>query len=140
MGLEGLALKIALRPKVVHRLPGRLRIHLNALRTVSSDHHFIGEIISSLLLVPDGIRSADPCFETGNILIQYDPEAITEPEVLDYFKSLLGLLIHNRKRLLEVPEDRAHEVAGRLREFLAGAIRKRPVFDKKLEIPEDVLA
>jgi copper chaperone CopZ len=63
-------------PQVIHRLPGRLRIHLPNWCGGNSD-----EVEARLRHVP-GVRSVEASSLTGNVLIIYDPRAAVEQELL----------------------------------------------------------
>ena len=139
LGLNQILLKFALRPRVVHRLPGRLRIHLPALERIPPDLNGFEALIGSLIEVPDGIKSVEPHLVTGNILIHYDPETIGEAEVFAYLKTLLRILRRHQDRLMKIPPERLPEVVEKLRGFLRESIRRRQQLDPDVEFPEDVL-
>ncbi|MBC7325865.1 MAG: cation-translocating P-type ATPase [Moorella sp. (in: Bacteria)] len=60
--------KNSLRPEVVHRLPGRLRLHLPGL---ARRKQLAGELASRLAALP-GIRRAVASPVSGRVLLQYD--------------------------------------------------------------------
>jgi hypothetical protein len=139
LGLNQILLKFALRPRVVHRLPGRLRVHLPALERIPPGVDGVEDLIGLLIEVPEGVNAVEPHRVTGNILIQYDPDTIGEAEVLEYLKTLLRVLRRHQERLMKIPPERLPEVVGRLRTFLRESIRRRQHLDPDLEFPKDVL-
>ena len=84
MNLRSGWLALQLRPRVIHRLPGRLRVHVPALRRVAVAFR---ELVDSLLVgfaLPEGLHSVEVSYATGNLLIRYGCERIGEKEVLDW--------------------------------------------------------
>lgn len=139
LGLNQILLKFALRPRVVHRLPGRLRVHLPALERIPPDLDGVEVLIGSLIGVPDGVKAVEPHLVTGNILIHFDPEAISEAEVLNYLKTLLRILRRHQDCLMRIPPERLPEVVGKVKGYLRESIRRRQQLDPDLEFPDDVL-
>ena len=129
-----------LRPRVLHRLPGRLRIHLPLLERLPSRNGGAVEFAARLLSVPKGIKEVTPCVLTGNVLIRYDAEHLTDGDVLRYLQAVTQLCVTNRDRLEALTADSLHEAEGRLCQWLNEKISYRLDLDGDMRIPSDVLA
>jgi len=133
-------LSMLIRPKVVHRLPGRLRIHLPILRRVAGQNAALCNALARLLCVPDGIEEATASVATGNVLIRYDADRLSEADIMRFLNGLTQLCIHNRERLQGVSPERLAEHLPDLEDLIRGALRKQLTVDAKVDIPEHVLA
>ena len=139
MDLVRLCMKVASRPRVIHRLPDRLRIHIPLLRRLDREHQGLANAVGTLLAAPDGIDRVTVSLDTGNALLSFDPQQVTEKEILDYLRSALEVFLRHRQRLAAVPAERLPEVIDKLKEVLRGAIRRRLHLTTDIEIGDDVL-
>lgn len=105
MGLGGFFLRIAAHPKVVHRLPGRLRIHVNALKHVPGDFHGLDALVPRLCGRLRGVREASLNFETGNVLIHFDPEMVDEETIVRFLERLVLFIWKHRDALASLAES-----------------------------------
>lgn len=140
MDLKGAALQLLLRPRVLHRLPGRLRVHLPLLSQIPADRPELLEMITTMVCIPDEILSAEATRETGNALIHYDPDRANEQDVMAFLTGLLKVWVRYRERLWNIPSERIPETTRELASVLRGGLRSRMSFDPGVEIPDDILA
>lgn len=82
MGLMDLLLKRELQARVVHRLPGRLRLHLPALKRLHSTQGDMTAILEEYVSLPEGIESVSVNSHSASLLISYDSEVLSEEDVL----------------------------------------------------------
>ena len=68
-----------LQPYVIHRLPGRIRLGVGAIRWVPE---LQGKLITSVGELK-GVRRVRVSPVTSNLLIHYDPERAAEQEIVD---------------------------------------------------------
>ena len=127
------------RPKVVHRLPGRLRVHVPFLQKLPSGHQERADRIAALLSVPDEIESASANLMTGNALIRFDAAKITENELLEYLRGMFEIFIRNRESFEGIAPDDDDRVFERLKSIIDGAVQPRLKVDRKLVLEKDVL-
>jgi len=78
--------KPLLHCEIVHALPGRIRISSRALGYLSAQ----AESIRSRLIEAPGVRSARVTCLTGNVLLGYDPDMLTQDDALDLVEQILG--------------------------------------------------
>ena len=127
-----------LRPRVVHGLPGRLRVHVPLVRRLSGEEADEVGAWSNLLAALDGIDSAELSPVTGNVLIQYDCDRVSEQEILAFIQGFSRLACRFRDRIAALPAYRRPIVLDRLREYVRDALRHKVVFDHEVELPADL--
>jgi hypothetical protein len=127
------------RPTVVHRLPGRLRIHIPALtRLANGQCSGLPGIWRELLGSLPGIQVTEVNLPTGNVLIRYDPARQSEAEVLAFLRAVHGALIVHWERLAATPAPEWPRVVKRLIRTLRKSTRHRLVLEEPVRIPDDV--
>jgi hypothetical protein len=140
VSLRDSTLSFLLRPRVVHELPGRLRIHLPLLDRLPSENGKTVDVVARLLSVPNGVEEVSPCLITGNVLIRYDSRRLAPQEVLLYLKAITRLIVHNRDRFETMTAEQFHECEDNLRGWLSGKLSYRLELDGNVRIPDHVLA
>jgi hypothetical protein len=140
MRIPGNPLALLLRPRVQHSLPGRLRVHMPLLQRLPQDKPELVAIIADILALPDGITTAEPAPETGNVLVHYDEALIREEDVLAYLRSVTHLAVSNQKRLLQASEADLERIHLKLTAWLRAQLAYRPELDGSARIPDDVMA
>lgn len=106
--LQDLLLRHELKPRVVHRLPGRLRLHLPALKRLASFNGDVTPTIEEYLILPEGIKSVSVNTRVGSMLICYQGEKLTESKVLEHVQSLSNRVqqMWSQLKHLDPAEDR----------------------------------
>jgi hypothetical protein len=140
MDLVRVCAQIAGRPRVVHRLPGRLRVRVPHLRRLSRKHQGVADAIGELLAVADGVDKVSASLDSGNMLVHYDPGRLGEKDILGYLRGVMEIFLRHRERFAAVPADRLPEVIGRLEPVLRAAVRPGLAIRTDVEIGDDVLA
>jgi hypothetical protein len=63
--------------KIVHQLPGRIKIHLPLIKGISVEKlKLLAERLFADFELPEGIKKVRPNPITGNVVIEYDPNKI----------------------------------------------------------------
>jgi hypothetical protein len=140
MGLMDLLANCVLRPKVVHRLPGRLRIHVPALEKIPVDRKDLIEFVEAAIEVPEQIQSVTTNAATGNVLITYDKTSTTEDAVVSFLEGIAKLLFKNRDLLEQASPEQTVGKKDRWVEFVQSAMRRPLEIDSDMKVPEDALA
>jgi hypothetical protein len=117
---------LLLRPRIVHRLPGRLRLYLPALKQINHVQQEWAFVWRDLT--------------TGSLLIRYHADQLTEAELLAFLQAVNRLALRYWDRLAATPAAKLPHVLRRLVRAIRAGTRHRLVFDDKFEIPEDVWA
>jgi len=136
--LTRLYMRWGLSPKVIHSLPGRVRIELPALRKIPADKRDLVERVVAELWVPDGIKSLDLSLITGSVVIRYDATEVSEQQVLETIRSLIGIMVRNWEHLVRIQPEELPEVIARLREFLATSNHDGRIVHAEVTIPNHV--
>ena len=69
--------------RVVHKLPGRVRIHFRALERLSSRWHRYSAPVAELVKIKQGIQNTNIQPATGNVLITYDADTLAEKDIFE---------------------------------------------------------
>ena len=90
--------------RIVHRLPGRIRIHIPVLEKLSEDWWIFLKPSTELIRMRKGINSAGIQPITGSLLIDYDPKEMDEAGILKWLETLVAAFLK-----LEIPSDPLNE-------------------------------
>ncbi len=86
-------LKCVGKIRIVHSLPGRVRVNINGVRQYPDlAQKFSGIFIQRLQKLP-GIETAELCLMTGNLLIRYDVAKTCEAEIMAWLDSAWNAFI-----------------------------------------------
>jgi len=129
-----------LRPRIIHRLPGRLRLHLPALERVNGSSAEWAFVWRDLFGNLAEIQEVQVNLATGNALIRYHADQLTEAELLAFMGAVNRLVLRYWDRLAATPAPELPEVLGRLIGAIRAGSRRRLALDDRLEISEDVWA
>jgi len=140
VSIKDRSIRYFLRSRIVHRLPGRLRIHLPLLKRLPRENSGAVAIVARLLSLPDGISEVAPCLETGNVVIRYNAALHTDDDVLRYLHALTQLCVTNRDLLESLSAEHLFECEERLCTWLKEKLAYRLELDGSMRIPDDVLA
>lgn len=70
--------------KVVHSLPGRLRLSVPGLNQVPEEFKKFEVNLTKLIKLAGGINEVEYSYLTHKVLLKYDPKKITEKEILSW--------------------------------------------------------
>lgn len=86
-------LKCVGKIRIVHSLPGRVRVNINGVRQYPDlAQKFSGIFMQRLQKLP-GIETAELCLMTGNLLIRYDVAKTCEAEIMAWLDSAWNAFI-----------------------------------------------
>ncbi len=139
MKMSNAVFRLIFKPRVLHRLPGRLRVHLPWLKKVTGNRSEIIDLLTALFTVPDQIREVSTDHVSGNILILYDAASVKEDEVLGYLSALFEVILRNRERLEAQPADRLYARRGQLVEFVKTSLDGSLGLNPHLTVPQRLL-
>ena len=75
--------------RIVHRLPGRIRIQIPALSRLPDGWQKFLKPATELIMLKKGIQTVEIQPVTGSLRIDYDPEKLDETGILLWLKSLV---------------------------------------------------
>jgi len=130
--IKGWLVRRELEPRVLHRLPGRIRFEIPALARV--DPRFRSEIEGRLhrARLPVGFNRLNVILATGSVRVEYDSGSVHESDVRCWLEGLI-----HRTRLLietyiEMPECRRAAAVEALTEQLDQALGRGRRLDPEL--------
>ena len=127
-----------LKPRVVHRLPGRVRVHIPAMRNISSDFQKLLDVLLTKFSFPDGIEKVTINYITGNLLILYDEKCIQERTVLDWLNDLAVITGQIWIRFSNSTNGDAGKTSKNLLKYFLEASNNGNILDKNFIIPDYV--
>ena len=127
-------------PRIVHQLPGRLRLRVPALKQIGPAQREWAFVWRDLLRGMSEIESVEVDLTTGSVLIRYHPDQLTETELLAFLRAVNRLALKHWDRLAATPPAELPEVLQRLIRAIRAGVRRRLALDDKLEISSDVWA
>ena len=127
-----------LKPRVVHKIPGRLRVHIPALRHVSTEFQSIVDVLISKFSYPDGIEKVTANYITGNLLILYNKNVIQESDVLIWLSDLSEITGQIWIKFRNSTNGNSEEVGKNLLNFFVKESKNGNILDKNFIIPDYV--
>lgn len=113
---RGTARAIMNQARVVHQLPGRLRLHIPVLERLSPDWlRYQSDLIEIIKRRP-GFRAIDFSIVSGRVLVCYDPDQITPDQVLQWFRRVALMCCEG---YAEAPFQSQHKIAPFLKRMRA---------------------
>ena len=96
--------------KVVHSIPGRLRLFVPNLSKVPEELKKYDNEVKKLILSKKGIKSAEYSYITNKILLYYDPNLISEKEILEWMNKVWKTVVNHselyeNKSLKEIEDN-----------------------------------
>ena len=85
--------------KVVHSLPGRLRLQIPGLKSVSPQYYFLEEEFITAFSTLPGVNKIELSPVSGRALIQYDGTRFDDRVVLGWIKGLWQVLAQHMAQL-----------------------------------------
>ncbi len=134
MKLLDTGLSILAKPRVIHSIPGRLRLHIPMLKKFGQRYRNWALVICELINEPDGIEEVSPSLVTGTVLLHYDHNKLTEAEIVNFISSLGKIFISQRDELSPFAEEKPELVLNRLKEWLNSALTHRLHLDSQQRI------
>ena len=125
------------RPRVVHSLPGRLRLQVPLLKKVGSDNQHWSDLLCTLLKVPEGIEEVSANSVSGTVLLNYDTKLVSEREILSFITSLSRVLVSQRDDLARLLKNDSDTIFNCLRDWLQRTVTQRLHLDVTQRILSD---
>ena len=96
--------------KVVHSIPGRLRLFVPNLSNVPEELKKYDDEVKKFVLSKKGIKSVEYSYITNKTLLYYDPNLISEKEILEWMNKVWKTVINHpelyqNKSLKEIEDN-----------------------------------
>jgi hypothetical protein len=102
-------------PRVVHNLPGRVRIHFPALERLSSRWHRYSAPVAELVKMKQGIRNTNIQPTTGSVLITYDADTLGQKDVFNWLESIATIVKNNVRNYTSLSEHNFESLLNRVK-------------------------
>jgi len=127
-----------MRPRVIHRIPGRLRLHIPALKKVEAEFQEVSNLLISDFHLPAGIKLARINYISGNIVINYDPDITDERHVLVWILDVKKIFETTFLQFDKMDEQRIQNSVNKLKEFLKSVSNNGTIIDQTFKIPDEI--
>ncbi|WBW95035.1 HMA2 domain-containing protein [Oceanirhabdus sp. W0125-5] len=107
-------LDFAIKIKVIHSIPGRLRINAPAIKQIPKEWQIQDENITSVFLVIKGVKEVSFSYLTGNVVIKYDPQITNEKKILKAVRRIIQIVISYRKEIENITIDELKDEIARM--------------------------
>jgi hypothetical protein len=102
-------------PRVVHNLPGRVRIHFPALERLSSRWHRYSAPVAELVKIKQGIQNTNIQPTTGSVLITYDADRLGQKDVFNWLESIATIVKNNVRNYTFLSEHNFESLLDRVK-------------------------
>ena len=102
-------------PRVVHNLPGRVRIHFPALERLSSRWHRYSAPVAELVKIKQGIQNTNIQPTTGSVLITYDADMLGQKDVFNWLDSIATIVKNNVRNYTSLSEHNFESLLNRVK-------------------------
>ena len=102
-------------PRVVHNLPGRVRIHFPALERLSSRWHRYSAPVADLVKIKQGIQNTNIQPTTGSVLITYDADMLGQKDIFNWLDSIATIVKNNVRNYTSLSEHNFEVLLNRVK-------------------------
>ena len=81
--------------KVIHSIPGRIRLFIPSLDKMPNQMKKYEDYISSILKLKDGIDKIEYSYLTNKVLIIYDKEKLNENDIVEWLNKIWKIIVDN---------------------------------------------
>jgi len=128
------------KPRVIHSIPGRLRLQVPLLKRAGRDSHDFSKYLCMLLKVPEGIEDVSTSHITGTILLHYDSKVVSDREILTFISSLSRVIVSQKNDLSRLLDKDSETVFKCLRGWMQRTIKRQLHLDTNQRIlPNDFI-
>jgi len=113
-------------------------MRIPALNLVPAGKRSLAEAVVDGLPMPKGVKTLEPSFVTGNVLLTYDTKVISEQRIIEHIEWLVRFSVKHRHKLMMVPLNELPRVVRQLKDHLERWNGDGPPPVREVEIPEDV--
>jgi hypothetical protein len=138
MGLVSSILKLKFQTRVMRSLPGRLNLHVPLLASLPDKVKQHGDVLLSVLKIPDWITDVDVNYGNGAVNITYDEKRTRENYVIEWVNLLNRSVLSAWKQLAKIPDSDVPRVISQLKNFLSLKLKMEPTPDLGFDIPDHV--
>ena len=110
MFISDILFNMQIKVKVVHSIPGRLRLHVPFAKKIPQEWR-IDNVYFDVFKCIHGVKEFEFNYVTSNALIKYDPSATNEKRIVDNLKAMTKLANKHRQKLSEYSIEEKEDAA-----------------------------
>ncbi len=110
MFISDMLFNMHVRVKVVHSIPGRLRLHVPFAKKIPSEWR-IDDVYFDVFKCIHGVTEFEFNYITSNALVKYDPNITDEKHIIDNLKAMTKLANKHRQKLSTYTLEEKEEAA-----------------------------
>ena len=81
--------------KVVHSIPGRIRLLIPSLDKFPEQMKKYEHYITAIIKLKNGIKSVEYSYLTSKVLIEYDKDKLKEQDIVDWLNKIWKIIVDN---------------------------------------------
>lgn len=110
--------------KVVHSIPGRMRLSVPGLNNVPENMRQYEHYTTSLMKLEDGIKEISYSYVTGKILVTYDKDVTNEKKILDWINFVWKKVVDNEDIYNKMQPEEIEKNLDKFYEMLCKELKK----------------
>ena len=122
MNIKNHIIKHFIKFKVVHSIPGRLRLKVNNASKIPQEAKEYDKYVVQGLKMLDGIKDLEFNYITGSVVITYDTKKTYEEKIVKWINKVIDIVLGDFKLIEENGQDNLEFVIDTLEQKLNEAI------------------
>ena len=123
MNIKNHIIKHFIKFKVVHSIPGRLRLKVNNASKIPQEAKEYDKYVVQGLKMLDGIKDLEFNYITGSVVITYDTKKTYEEKIVKWINKVIDIVLGYFKLIEENGQDNLEFVIDTLEQKLNEAIK-----------------
>ena len=123
MNIKNHIIKHFIKFKVVHSIPGRLRLKVNNAAKIPQEAKEYDKYVVQGLKMLDGIKDVEFNYITGSVVITYDTKKTYEEKIVKWINKVIDIVLGDFKLIEENGQDNLEFVIDTLEQKLNEAIK-----------------
>ena len=123
MNIKNHIIKHFIKFKVVHSIPGRLRLKVNNASKIPQEAKEYDKYVVQGLKMLDGIKDVEFNYITGSVVITYDTKKTYEEKIVKWINKVIDIVLGDFKLIEENGQDNLEFVIDTLEQKLNEAIK-----------------
>lgn len=111
--------------KVIHSIPGRLRLSVPYLADVPENMRKYDHYTTSLIKLEEGVESVSYSYVTGKVLLTYNPEKTDEKKIVNWINFVWKKIIDNQDVYNKMQPEEIERNLDKFYEMLCNELKKR---------------
>lgn len=123
MNIKNHIIKHFIKFKVVHSIPGRLRLKVSNASKIPQEAKEYDKYVVQCLKMLDGINDVEFNYITGSVVINYDTKKTYESKIVKWIHKVIDIVLKDFKLIEENGENNLEFVIDTLEQKLNEAIK-----------------